>query len=142
MNAAGLVVQGGIVADQIDSRGLTIRDNSNNILFGVGTALDYSLVGGSTKPADNATVGAEFGVNIAGQITGSNASTYIANAAIGIAQVGTINANQVNAASLSAITAQIGTLRTAATGARTEIKDNLIEVYDSSNILRIRLGVW
>jgi hypothetical protein len=142
MNAAGLVVQGGIVADQIDSRGLTIRDNSNNILFGVGTALDYSLVGGSTKPEDNATFGAEFGVNIAGKITGSNASTYIASAAIGSAQISTVNANQVNAASLSAITATIGTLRTAATGARTEIKDNLIEVYDSSNILRIRLGVW
>jgi hypothetical protein len=43
---------------------------------------------------------------------------------------------------LSAITATIGTLRTATSGARTEIKDNLIEVYDSSGNLRVRLGVW
>jgi hypothetical protein len=44
--------------------------------------------------------------------------------------------------SLSAITATIGTLRTAESGARTEIKDNLIEVYDASGQLRVRLGVW
>ena len=44
--------------------------------------------------------------------------------------------------SLSAITATIGTLRTATTGARTEIADNLITVYDSGNVLRVRLGVW
>ncbi|MCU4631031.1 hypothetical protein KTJ53_15420 [Acinetobacter variabilis] len=44
--------------------------------------------------------------------------------------------------SLSALTAKIGHLRTATSGARTEIKDNLIEVYDSDDKLRVRLGVW
>lgn len=42
------------------------------------------------------------------QINAGNASTFIANAAINSAQVGTINANQVNAISLSAITANLG----------------------------------
>lgn len=116
MNAAGLVVQGGIIADQIDSRGLTIRDNSNNILFGVGTALDYSLVGGSTKPADNATVGAEFGVNIAGQITGSNASTYIANAAIGTAQIAELNASKIIAGTITTDKIQVGAATAAQKG--------------------------
>ena len=37
---------------------------------------------------EGATVGAAFGVNISGQITPSNVSTYIANAAIGNAQFG------------------------------------------------------
>lgn len=44
--------------------------------------------------------------------------------------------------SLSAITGTIGVLRTATYGARTEIRDNLIEVYDSAGRVRVRLGVW
>ncbi|WP_446892591.1 phage tail tip fiber protein, partial [Acinetobacter sp. NS4_7] len=44
--------------------------------------------------------------------------------------------------SLSSITGTIGVLRTATSGARTEIKDNLIEVYDSAGKVRVRLGVW
>jgi hypothetical protein len=140
MNAAGLIVQGGIIADQIDSRGLSIRDASGNIILAAGTPLDYSNVGGSTKPADNATVGATFGVDIDGQITSGNASTYIANAAIGSAQIGTINANQVNATSLSAITATIGTLRTATTGGRTEISDNIVKVFDAAGVVRVKIG--
>lgn len=48
----------------------------------------------------------------------------------------------INVSSLSAITATIGTLRTAATGARTEISDNLIRVFDGNNVQRVRLGVW
>ncbi|TCL39950.1 hypothetical protein EV210_101148 [Anaerospora hongkongensis] len=36
----------------------------------------------------------------------------------------------------------IGTLRTATTGARIEIKDNLIIVYDENNVIRVRMGVW
>lgn len=53
-----------------------------------------------------------------------------------------ITADKLAVTSLSAITANIGTLRTKTSGARTEIKDNLIEVYDSNNMLRVRMGVW
>lgn len=53
-----------------------------------------------------------------------------------------ITADKLAVTSLSAITAKIGTLRTKTSGARTEIKDNLIEVYDSNNMLRVRMGVW
>lgn len=55
---------------------------------------------------------------------------------------GSISADKMAVDSLSAICATIGTLRTATSGARTEIKDNLIEVYDSNNVLRVRMGVW
>lgn len=48
----------------------------------------WSNVTGTNKPQDGATVGAEFGKNITGQITPSNVTTYIANAAIGNAQIG------------------------------------------------------
>ena len=57
-------------------------------------------------------------------------------------QAGSVDASKIKVDSLSAICATIGTLRTATSGARTEIKDNLIEVYDSNNVLRVRMGVW
>jgi hypothetical protein len=96
------------------------------------------------------------------QLVAGNVSTFIANAAIGQAQianlaVGTaqiqdlavtsakvlsLDAAKINAASLSAITAVIGLLRTASSGARLEIESNQIRVYDSSNVLRVRMGLW
>lgn len=57
-------------------------------------------------------------------------------------QAGSVDADKIKVDSLSAICATIGTLRTATSGARTEIKDNLIEVYDANNVLRVRMGVW
>lgn len=64
-------------------------------------------------------------------------SAYIAEASIQMAHIDTASIS-----SLSAISATIGTLRTATTGARTEISDNLIKVYDENNVLRVRIGVW
>jgi hypothetical protein len=53
-----------------------------------------------------------------------------------------ITANKLNVTSLDAVSATIGLLRTAATGARMEIRDNLLQVYDASGVLRVRMGVW
>ncbi len=55
---------------------------------------------------------------------------------------GSISADRVNVKELSALSARIGLLRTKETGARVEISDNLIKVYDDNNILRVKLGVW
>jgi hypothetical protein len=44
-----------ITANKIDSRGLSIKDAQGNIILASGTALDWSNVGGTGKPADNAT---------------------------------------------------------------------------------------
>ena len=60
----------------------------------------------------------------------------------GMIQAGAVTADKMAVDALSAITATIGTLRTSTTGARTEIRDNLILVYDASNVLRVRMGVW
>lgn len=53
-----------------------------------------------------------------------------------------VTADKLSVSSLSAMCATIGTLRTKTSGARLEIKDNLLEVYDENNMLRVRLGVW
>lgn len=60
----------------------------------------------------------------------------------GMIQSGAVTADKLSVGSLSAITATIGTLRTKTSGARLEIKDNLLEVYDENNVLRVRMGVW
>ena len=52
-----------------------------------------------------------------------------------------VTADKLAVTSLSAITANIGTLRTKTSGARTEIKDNLIEIFDKNNFRVIALGV-
>lgn len=53
-----------------------------------------------------------------------------------------ISADKLDVSELSAITANIGLLRTATSGARTEISNNLIQVFDSNGHLRVRMGVW
>ena len=84
---AGQIAAGYVTATMIDSRGLSIKDAVGNVILASGSPLDFANVGGGTKPANNATVGATFGVNIGGQINSGNVSTYIANAAIQTAQI-------------------------------------------------------
>ena len=55
---------------------------------------------------------------------------------------GSVTADKMQVGSLSAISATIGVLRTSTEGARTEISDNLIEVFDSNGKTRIKIGVW
>ena len=64
-------------------------------------------------------------------------NTYIAKASIDLAQI-----NTATITSLSALSATIGHFKSAESGARLEIKDSLLSVYDSNNVLRVRLGIW
>lgn len=52
-----------------------------------------------------------------------------------------VTADKLAVTSLSAITARIGKLETATSGARTVIQDNLIEIFDENNFRVIALGV-
>ena len=69
-------------------------------------------------------------VNILNPITQGNASTYIDNAAIGSAQIGSI--------------ALVGTsnfsVKSSASGARMEMDSRVIKVFDTSGVLRVKLG--
>ena len=53
---------------------------------------------------------------------------------------GSIVARSLAVESLSAVSANIGVLRTATTGARMEIRDNVIKVYDADNVMRVKIG--
>lgn len=73
-----------------DSSFFHVGGTLNNIRFGPMSSSAWGSIGGTGKPADNATVGATFGVDINGQINAANVSTYIANAAIQDAQIGNV----------------------------------------------------
>lgn len=53
---------------------------------------------------------------------------------------GSVTAAKLAVTQLDAISATIGTLRTNTTGARMEIRDNVIKIYDGSNVLRVKIG--
>ena len=60
----------------------------------------------------------------------------------GMIQAKAVTADKMQVDSLSSITATIGTLRTKTSGARVEISDDLIQVFDENNQLRVRIGIW
>ncbi|MFW1969379.1 phage tail protein [Acinetobacter guillouiae] len=62
------------------------------------------------------------------------AGLYLDNASVGY-----ISASKIHAESLSAVSATIGVLRTATSGSRMEIRDNVIKCYEG-NTLRVQLG--
>ena len=85
------------------------------------------------------------GFYIKGSLIDIDATTRIGNNIISgdMIQANAITAPKIHVDSLSAISAVIGTLRTATSGARLEIVDsNLIRVYDGNGTLRVRMGVW
>lgn len=55
-----------LTANQIDTRGLSIRDASGNVILSAGTALDWSRIAGTGKPENGATVGAPAGTDVGG----------------------------------------------------------------------------
>ena len=60
-----LLVTGSVTAAKINSNGLSIKSvDGLTTILSAGVPLDFSNVGGTTKPANNATVGAQAGVNL------------------------------------------------------------------------------
>jgi hypothetical protein len=87
-------------------------------------------IGEATSGQTELSPWAEGSSAINTQITSGNASTYIANAAIGAAQIGSI--------------ALVGTsnfsVKSATWGARTEMDSRGIKVFDAAGVKRIHLG--
>jgi len=82
---------------QADKFALVMPGYGNYVPFAIGDLgmsfsgqTNWSGVTGAGKPEDGATVGATIGTNLSGQITEANVSTFIANAAIGNAQIGNV----------------------------------------------------
>ena len=84
------------------------------------------------------------GVKIDGRLLHITGNTIIDGNVIAnhMLQAGAITADKLAVDSLSAVSAKIGKLRTRDTGARTEISDNLIEVFDEGEKTRVRIGIF
>ena len=137
--AANTITGDKLTVDSITTRELSVDAvNAENIKAGAITA---NKIAASSITGDKI-----YGDTITGDklVVNSITSDKIAAQSITADKIaaGAITAQSLGVTELSAITAKIGTLRTATTGARTEIKDNLIEVYDANNVLRVRMGVW
>ena len=95
---------------QWNGSGVEIYNASNQLTLSSG-GVDWSSVTGTGKPADNATVGATFDVNIGGQITPENVSTYISNVAIKTAHIADAAITTAKVQYLDADLIQTGVLR-------------------------------
>lgn len=178
-------IRGQLVASQIDTRNLTIKDGAGNVLFGAGTNLAASNItpaagwlnsnititlnadgtvstsgGPSASGAVTATgLGAvktdlsnapagilNSNVTLSGlgagafatlnALTSANVSTYIASAAIDYTRIGVLQAQNLSVVALS------NTINGGVTSTgRVEVTSNRVDVYDDSNVRRVRLGL-
>ncbi|MCR9222925.1 MAG: phage tail protein [Hyphomonas sp.] len=122
----------------------------------------------AAKIAANTITASQIAANTitAGQIlAGTITASELAANSVTATQIlaGAITAVKINVSSLSAISANLGTvtagslsinnrfivdssgnvtIRNATTGQRLQISNSVLQVYDSSNTLRVRLGIW
>jgi len=124
------------VASSTHAVGETFTCANAGVGFGTGTVYESSsygffclpFIGGALATQTGFSKWVEGSSGSTKQITSANASTYIANAAIGSAQIGSINlVGNFNVAS-------------ATTGQRMTMDSTVIKVYDSANVLRVKLG--
>lgn len=124
------IVANSIDANKIDSRGLSIKDASGNVLFASGTNLDYTLVGG-TKPPSNATNGATIGTNLGGTFDQTSWTTYISTVQIGSANIGSIALTGTSNFSVKT--------STNTSLSRIEMDGQVIKIFEGSQI-RVKIG--
>jgi hypothetical protein len=128
---ASKIVAGTFQADNALTRGLTVRDSSGNVILAAGIPLTSSnitpasnwLNGNITLNSNGTLSGAGGGaVTVAGldnsivrssnPINAANITTYIQSAAIGAAQIGSVNASTITTGSLNAALITAGTITT------------------------------
>ena len=155
--AADLIVDGAIVAGKIAAGAIAV--GSAAIQDGaIRNALIENLAVDNAKIANGAISTAKIGdaqitaakiadANITsakiadGQITTAKIQDgAITNAKIGTAQVNLANINTASIGSLSVVSTTIGVLRTAPSGARVEIRDNLIQVFYWNDAEAVRIS--
>lgn len=157
VNDASLIVDGAITATKIAAGAIAV--GSAAIQDGaIRNALIENLAVDTAKIANGAISTAKIGdaqitaakiadANITaakiadGQITTAKIQDgAITNAKIGTAQVNLANINTASIGSLSVVSTTIGVLRTAPSGARVEIRDNLIQVFYWNDAEAVRIS--
>lgn len=135
--AADAVVAGKIAANAVDADAIT----ANAITTGkiAAGAVKATQIAANAITSEKIFAGAVTADKIE---TGSIISDKIASGAIITSKIaaGAVTAEKMSVDELSAVAASIGTFQSAASGERVVITDDKIEVYDASNVLRVRIG--
>jgi len=113
---------------------------SNELYTGIadGSVSETSIANGSISTPKLQTNSVTANQISAGAVTTDKlvAGAVVANKIA----AGAVTADKLNVTELSAITAQIGAFSSAASGARLVLQDDKILVYDSSNVVRVKIG--
>jgi predicted phage tail protein/uncharacterized coiled-coil protein SlyX len=135
----------------------TLKLQSGNLVGGVGIENDSKTVDFIVQ-ANRFAIGAPS--TVTGTITPKYAFTYQSTSTtlpngtvipaglyLDNASIGYINADKINATSLSAISANLGTITTLKdpakpNGARMVLTGSLITIYDDNNVMRVKMGLW
>ncbi|WP_228271201.1 host specificity protein J [Acinetobacter brisouii] len=133
----------------------TLKLDSNGLVGGIGLANSGSSVDmiirankfAIAPPSGNGDAGKYAFVYQSTSQTLANGTVVPAGLYLSDAVIGSINANKINAESLSALSANFGTITTYKdinnpTGTRMVITGGLFQVYDDNNVLRVRCGFW
>jgi predicted phage tail protein len=140
---AAKIDAGAVTTNKLAANAVTANEIAANAIVAAkiaAGAVETAKLAAGAVTANEIAAGAVIAGKIAANAVTANEIAANAVTANKVA-AGAITAGKIDVTSLSAISATIGTLRTAVSGARTEIKDNLIEVYDA-NRLRVRIGIW
>ena len=141
---AGKITAGSIVSGDIAADTITAANIAANAItaaeINAGAVTTAKLAAGAVTAneiAANTITAAKIAANT---ITASEIATNAITA--DEVSAGAITSAKISVTNLQAISANIGTLRTATTGARVEISDNVIKVFDATGAgtLRIKIG--
>ena len=125
-------------------------DNANGITATPQAGgVDVQVNGSSVVSSGVANLGSFASID---QITSANHATLIGSEAIGSTVIadgaittdkinaGAVNAGKISVTNLSSVSATIGTLQSASSGARLVVQTDKVQVFDSSGTERVRLG--
>jgi hypothetical protein len=145
------ITDGAISTAKLSAGSVTSNEIAANTIVAADIAsgtITATQIAAATITGANIAAGAIAAGNIAANtITASQiaantiTATQIASNAITADEIaaGAVTAAKIGVTQLSAITATIGTLETATTGARVQIKDNIIKVFDPTRV-RVKIG--
>ena len=128
------IVANTITGDKLLANSITAREIATN-------SVTATQIAGNTITASQIAANAITASELA---SNSVQATHITSNAVTADKIsaGAVTAAKINVTSLSAISATVGLLRTASSGQRTEIDNNGMRVYNSSNVMLVRLGTW
>jgi len=135
--AADAVVAGKIAANAVDADAIA----ANSVVAGkiAAGAVSATQIAANAITADKIFASAITADKIATDAVTANkiAASSIISSKIA---TGAVTANKISVSELSAISAQIGTFSSAASGARLILQDDKILVYDSGGVVRVKIG--